>query len=260
VQDLEVHFTDRGALDEAVRGISFTMGPSEILGIVGESGSGKSVTARAIMGLLRGRQVERSGRILFHDRDLFTLSATQMRGVQGKRIAMVFQEPKSALNPLLKIGQQVEEALRIHTQMSRKERKHAALEALSTVELSDPERVYRQYSHELSGAMRQRAMIAAATLLEPELLICDEPTTALDVQTQTQILALLQKLNQSRGMGILFISHDLKVIRQITSRAIVMQDGRIVEQGDVETLFTAPQTAYTQKLLDSIPGRGQRRA
>jgi len=259
VRDLEVCFTDRREIDEAVRGVSFDMASGEILGIVGESGSGKSVTARAIMGLLRGRLAEVSGRILFQERDILTLSAEEMRKLQGKRISMVFQEPKSALNPLMKVGRQVEEGLRIHSSVSKAERRAMAIQAMAAMELSDPERVYNQYPHELSGGMRQRAMLAAALITEPELLICDEPTTALDVRTQAQILALLQKVRDERGMGILFISHDLQVIRSICQRTIVMQNGRIVEQGDVEALFTDPKEAYTKKLLDSIPGRGRRR-
>jgi len=258
VRDLEVSFRDRSVTEEAVRGVSFDMESGEILGIVGESGSGKSVTARAIMGLLRGPEAEISGQVLFGKQNLLTLDAEQMRKIQGKRISMVFQEPKSALNPLMKIGRQVEEGLRIHSVQSKVERWALALEAMAAMELSDPERVYGQYPHELSGGMRQRAMLAAALITEPELLICDEPTTALDIRTQMQILALLQKVNDANGMGILFISHDLQVIHSICRRAIVMQDGRIVEQGDVETLFTNPQEAYTRKLIDSIP-RGRRR-
>jgi len=259
VRDLEVSFRDRSVTDEAVRGVSFEMASGEILGIVGESGSGKSVTARAIMGLLRGREADVLGQILFGGQDLLTLDTEQMRKVQGRRISMVFQEPKSALNPLMKIGRQVEEGLRIHSSKPKSQRRALALEAMVAMELSEPERVYGQYPHELSGGMRQRAMLAAALITEPELLICDEPTTALDIHTQTQILALLQKVNAANGMGILFISHDLQVIRSICRRVIVMQDGRIVEQGDVETLFTNPQEAYTRKLIDSIPGRRRRR-
>jgi len=259
VENLEVHFTDRGAADEAVRGVSFEVASHEILGIVGESGSGKSVTARAIIGLLRGQSAEVTGRILFDGQDLLRLDPSAMRAIQGKRIGMVFQEPKSALNPLMKAGRQVEEALRIHTALPKDARRQAALEMMEAVELSDPERVYGQYPHELSGGMRQRVMLAAAMITKPELLLCDEPTTALDVQTQTQILALLQKMNRTQQMGILFISHDLQVIQSLCQRAIVMQGGQIVEQGDVTELFTNPRTAYTQTLLNSIPGRGRRR-
>jgi len=259
VRDLRVRFTDYREEEEAVHGISFSMESAEILGIVGESGSGKSVTARAIMGLLREREAEVSGQILFHGRDLLPLPSSLLRQVQGKRMGMVFQEPKSSLNPLMRVGRQVEETLRIHTSMSQAERRRGALEAMAAVELSDTERVYRQYPHELSGGMRQRAMLAGALVLRPDLLICDEPTTALDAGTQEQILALLRRINREQEVGILFISHDLQVIRSLCRRGIVMQDGYIVESGDVESLFTAPQAAYTRKLLDSIPGRGRRR-
>ena len=259
VKNFAVRFTDRDVEEEAVHGISFSMDAGEVLGIVGESGSGKTVTALSLMGLLRGRQAVTTGQMLFHGEDLLSLSSEQMRKIQGKQIAMIFQEPKTSLNPLMKVGQQVEEALRIHTSLSAAERRDRALEAMASVELNDPKRVYRQYPHELSGGMRQRAMIAAAILLEPDLLLCDEPTTALDAHTQEQILALLTKINQERGVGILFISHDLQVVRKLCQRAIVMQNGYIVEQGDVEILFTSPQTEYTKQLLDSIPGKGRRR-
>ena len=259
VQNFTLQFNDHHGSDEAVRGISFTMAPGEILGLVGESGSGKTVTALALMGLLRHRDVRITGQMRFQGQDLLTLSPERMRAIQGKRIAMVFQEPKSSLNPLMRVGQQVEEALRVHTSLSRAERRRCALEAMESVELPEPRRIYRQYPHELSGGMRQRAMLAAAILLEPDLLICDEPTTALDASTREQILTLLQKINRERGMGILFISHDLQIIRRLCHRAIVMQDGAIVEQGEVETMFDTPRSAYTKQLLDSIPGRGKQR-
>ncbi|MCL2562826.1 MAG: ABC transporter ATP-binding protein [Oscillospiraceae bacterium] len=294
VRDLVIRFHDQSENEEAVHGISFDMAPGKILGLVGESGSGKTVTALAIAGLLGQRAATVSGRILFCGQDLLTLEPRQMRQVQGKRIGMVFQEPMTCMNPLMKVGKQVEEVLRIHTHQSPRERRESALDALAAVEISDPERVYGQYPHELSGGMRQRAMLAAAicyalhrkshdlsacrsrpsagtaphaqtlhtpyeVLQGPELLICDEPTTALDVTTQAQILALLQKVNRDVGVGLLFISHDLGLVRRLCSRTIVMQDGYIVEQGDVEELFERPQAAYTKQLLASLPGRGRRR-
>jgi len=259
VEDLTIRFHDQTETEEAVHGISFSLAPGEILGLVGESGSGKTVTALAVAGLLGHRAATVSGRIFLRDTDLLTLKPTELRQIQGRRVGMVFQEPQTALNPLLKVGRQVEETLRIHTRMTARERRATAIEALSAVEIADPERVYTQYPHELSGGMRQRAMLAAAMLTGPELLICDEPTTALDVTTQAQILSLLQKLNRDRGMSLLFISHDLGVVRRLCHRAIVMQDGHIVEQGLVETLFSAPQTAYTKQLLASLPGRRRRR-
>ena len=256
VQDLTVTFHDRGAVSEAVLGISFDMAPGEILGIVGESGSGKTVTALTIAGLTQREDVSVSGRILFCGQNLLALSPNRLRGFQGKEIAMVFQEPQTSLNPLMRVGRQVEEALRVHTDMGRRERKAMALEAMAAVELEDPEKLYRRYSHQISGGQRQRIMLAAAMILSPQLLICDEPTTALDVTIQAQILALLKKRGQELGIGILFISHDLQVVRRLCNRAIVMQGGKIVEQGDVETLFTAPQAEYTKKLVESIPKRG----
>jgi len=259
VENLSIAFHDQAEVEEAVHEIRFAMTPGEILGIVGESGSGKTVTALAIAGLLGQRGAMVSGRILFHDMNLLSLKPTEMRQIQGQRIGMVFQEPQTSLNPLMKVGRQVEEVLRIHTEQTASERRMAALEALASVEITDPARVCEQYPHELSGGMRQRAMLAAAILPKPELLICDEPTTALDVTTQAQILALLQKINQDLGMGILFISHDLGVVRRLCHRAIVMQNGHIVEEGPVETLFSEPQTAYTKQLLASLPGRRRRR-
>ena len=258
VRDLTIRFHDQREAEEAVHGISFDMAPGEILGLVGESGSGKTVTALSIAGLLRRRAATVGGQISFCGQDLLTLEPRQMRTIQGKRIGMVFQEPMTSLNPLMKVGKQVEEVLRVHTHQTPRERRESALDALAAVELSDPERVYGQYPHELSGGMRQRAILAAAILLGPELLICDEPTTALDVTTQAQILALLQKMNRDIGVGLLFISHDLRLVRRFCRRAIVMQDGHIVEQGDVETLFERPQAAYTKQLLQSLPGRGRR--
>jgi len=258
VENLSIRFHDQAEVEEAVHGISFSMAPGEILGLVGESGSGKTVTALAIAGLLGQRDALVGGRIFFHGVDLLTLQPAELRQIQGRRIGMVFQEPQTSLNPLMKVGRQVEEALRIHTGQTARERREAALAALGAVEIADPERVYAQYPHELSGGMRQRAMLAAAMLLGPELLICDEPTTALDVTTQAQILALLEKMNRDLGVGMLFISHDLGVVRRLCHRAIVMRDGYIVEEGTVESLFSAPQTAYTRQLLASLPGRRRR--
>jgi len=234
---------------QAVSDISFAMAPGEILGLVGESGSGKTVTAHAICGLLEGQRAAISGRSLFCGRDMLTMNPHEKRQILGKRISMVFQEPQSAMNPLMKVGRQVEEVLRIHTHQTARERRESVLDALRAVELSDPERVYAQYPHELSGGMRQRALIAGAILLGPELLVCDEPTTALDVTTQAQILALLQKISRDLGTGILFISHDLGVVRHLCQRILVMKSGRIVEQGMVEQVFHDPQHVYTQELL-----------
>jgi len=253
VEALTIKFQD----ESVVHGIDFNMDSGEILGLVGESGSGKTVTAQAVLGLIRRRGAVATGRVLFEGQDLLTRTPVQMQQVLGKRIGMVFQEPMTALNPLMKVGRQVEEVLRIHTRQKPAALRAAALRALEEMEISDSARVYGQYPHELSGGMRQRAMIAAAMVLEPKLLICDEPTTALDVTTQAQILALLERLNRERGVSLLFISHDLGVVRRLCHRAIVMQGGHIVEQGDAATLFASPQASYTKQLLASLPERGR---
>ena len=259
VQELRVTFHDKGAVSEAVSGLSFDMAAGEILGIVGESGSGKTVTALTIAGLLRQRRdVSVTGRVLFSGHDLLTVGTGRLNKLLGRELAMVFQEPQTSLNPLMRVGKQVEEALKIHTDKRQGERKALALEAMAAVELENPQTLYRRYPHQLSGGQRQRIMLAAAMILSPQLLICDEPTTALDVTVQAQILALLKKRGRELGVGILFISHDLQVVRRLCNRAIVMQAGQIVEQGDVETIFLAPQAAYTKKLIAAIPKRGNK--
>lgn len=255
VQDLHVSFPNKaGELEQAVKGISFTIHDGEILGIVGESGSGKTQTALAMAGL-SPRKAVLTGQILLDGRDLMPLSRDEIRQVQGKDISMVFQEPMTSLDPTMRIGRQVEETLAIHTALSKEERKALALQALRDVELPDVETVYRKYPHQLSGGQRQRVMIASAIIGDPKLLIADEPTTALDVTIQAEILKLLKKLNEEKGMSILFISHDLRVIRRLCSRVAVMNHGHIVEQGPVEDVFLHPQDAYTQNLIDSIPRR-----
>ena len=255
VKDLHVSFPDRdGALDEAVKGISFTLGDGEILGIVGESGSGKTQTALAMAGLSH-RKAKVTGKIILDGRDLMPLSREEIRKVQGKDIAMVFKEPMTSLNPTMRIGRQVEEVLAIHTRLDKAARRELALQALRDVELPEVETVYRKYPHELSGGQRQRVMIASAIIGRPKLLIADEPTTALDVTIQEEILKLLQKLNREKNMAILFISHDLRVIRKLCSRVAVMNQGLIVEQGDVEEIFLRPRDPYTKKLIESIPMR-----
>ena len=259
VEHLTIQFHDQPTTEEAVHGISFTMAPGEILGLVGESGSGKTVTAQAIGGLIRHRGATATGEILFDGQNLLALPQKQMEQILGKRIGMVLQEPMTAMNPLMKVGRQTEEVLRVHTHQTPRERRESVLDALKAVELPLPERVYDLHPHQLSGGMRQRAMLAAAILLGPELLICDEPTTALDVTTQAQMLALLEKINRDLGVGILFISHDLNVVRRLCHRAIVMQDGHIVEQGPVRQLFEHPQAAYTKHLLNALPERRGRR-
>ncbi|MCI9122112.1 MAG: ABC transporter ATP-binding protein [Oscillibacter sp.] len=258
IQDLHVKFPDRER--EAVAGVSLTVEAGEILGLVGESGSGKTVTAMSVAGLLPRRQCAYSGKILLDGKELLHADRGTLRKVQGREIGVVFQEPMSALDPLMKIGPQVEEVLRLHTEDSREERKRQALEALEAVELPEAETVYGKYPHQLSGGMLQRVMIAAAIVARPKLLLLDEPTTALDVTVQAQILELLKKLNRESGVSMLFISHNLNVVRKLCGRVAVMQRGILVEAGEAEAVFRRPQHPYTQRLVASIPTRKERRA
>ena len=239
IRDLHVKFHSRDR--EAVSGVSLRIEDGEILGLVGESGSGKSVTAMSVAGLLPRKQCTLSGDILLDGEDLLHADRALLRRIQGKKIGVVFQEPMSAMDPLMRVGEQVGEVLRIHTDLSKEERKRRVLQAMESVELQDPEAVYRKYPHELSGGMLQRAMIAAAIVIEPELLLLDEPTTALDVTIQAQILELLKKLNRERGISMLFISHNLNVVRKLCSRVAVMQKGVLVEVGNTEDVFCHPQ-------------------
>lgn len=253
IQDLHVKFHSRDR--EAVAGVSITIRDGEILGLVGESGSGKSVTAMSVAGLLPRRQCDYSGKILLDGQELLHADRAQLRKIQGKDIGVVFQEPMSCMDPLMRVGRQVEEVLRIHTGLDRRERQRLALEALEAVELPDSAAVYEKYPHELSGGMLQRAMIAAAIVIRPRLLLLDEPTTALDVTIQAQILELLKKLNRGSGISMLFISHDLNVVRKLCGRVAVMQRGVLVEEGDTGTVFYHPQHPYTRRLIDAIPTR-----
>ena len=253
IKDLHVKFHTRQR--EAVAGVSLTIRDGEILGLVGESGSGKSVTAMSVAGLLPRKQCDFSGQILLDGTELLHADRKLLRKVQGKDIGVVFQEPMSAMDPLMTVGRQVEEVLRIHTDLDREARKERALAALTAAELPDPEAVYRRYPHELSGGMLQRARIAAAIVSRPKLLLLDEPTTALDVTIQAQILDLLKKLNRESGMSMLFISHNLSVVRRLCPRAAVMQRGVLVEEGDIDQIFRHPQHPYTQRLIAAIPTR-----
>lgn len=255
IQDLHVRFRSAPAGKEAVKGISLHMNAGEILGLVGESGSGKTVTAMALAGLLSNAKVELSGHIFFEGLDLLRASRETVRSMRGKDIAVVFQEPMTSMDPVMRIGPQVEEALLVHTDLGPEERRARALQAMADAELPDPETVYRKYPHELSGGMLQRVMIAAAIVARPRLLLADEPTTALDVTIQAQILALLKRLNQEMGMSILFISHNLHVVRKLCTRVAVMEKGRIVETGPVDQIFFHPQVPYTQRLIAAIPTR-----
>ena len=253
IRDLHVKFHNRDR--EAVAGISLTIQDGEIMGLVGESGSGKSVTAMSIAGLLPRKQCELSGDILLDGEDLLHAPRSALRQIHGRKIGVVFQEPMSAMDPLMRVGEQVGEVLCIHTKLTPAQRKEKVLEVLSSVELPDPEGVYDKYPHELSGGMLQRAMIAGAIVIHPSLLLLDEPTTALDVTIQAQILELLKKLNAEKGISMLFISHNLNVVRKLCKRVAVMQRGELVESGNTDDVFFHPQHPYTKRLIEAIPTR-----
>ena len=255
IQNLSVVFTDGQEPFTAVDRFSLQMEQGEIVGIVGESGSGKSMTAHALMGLIRRSEVTVSGSAVFEGTDLLSLSGGELRQIQGRDLSIIFQEPMTSLNPTMRIGKQVEESLYIHDKLSRAERRAKALDAMALAGLPDPETVYRQYPHQLSGGMRQRVMIASALVLRPRLLIADEPTTALDVTIQAQILDTLRDINRREGTAILFISHDLGVVRALCSRVVVMKQGKIVESGPVDEVFYHPREDYTKLLIDSRPTR-----
>ncbi|MCL1835572.1 MAG: ABC transporter ATP-binding protein [Oscillospiraceae bacterium] len=257
IKDLKVSFTDDWG-GEAVDGASLRMNAGERLGLVGESGSGKTMLALTVAGLIPRSRTEVTGEILFEGADLLKRKPKELRSLQGKDIGMIFQEPMTSLNPLMRIGKQIEEALKLHTGLCAQRRREKALEVMELVELPEPELTYAKYPHQLSGGQRQRAMIASAFITDPKLLIADEPTTALDVTVQGQIIKLLKRLNENRGVGILFISHDLSVIRKLCTRVAVMHAGKIVEQGNTEDVFTNPQHEYTKRLIAAIPTREKR--
>mgnify|MGYP000268898673 CR=1 FL=1 len=251
IRDLHVKFHTRQR--EAVAGVSLTIHNGEILGLVGESGSGKSVTAMSVAGLLPRKQCDFSGEILLDGAELLHADRTLLRQVQGREIGVVFQEPQSCMDPLMRIGPQVEEVLRIHTDLSREARRDQALAALAAVELPDPAGVYRKYPHELSGGMLQRAMIAAAVVARPKLLLLDEPTTALDVTIQAQVLELMNELKEKLRTSLLLITHDLGVVAQVCDRVAIMYAGEIVESGTIAEVFDHPHHPYTIGLFGSIP-------
>lgn len=254
VRDLSIEFHDHDVPERVVNHVSFELENGEMLGIVGESGSGKSMTAMAIAGLLKRHDIQKSGEILFEGNELLHAPRSELRRYQGNDISIIFQEPMTSLNPVKKIGWQVEESLKIHRpDITKSERKRRAIEALSDAELSEPELVYKKYPHELSGGMRQRVMIASAMICEPKLLIADEPTTALDVTIQLQIVKLLQRLNKEKNMAVLFISHDLSLVKRLSSRVIVMHNGYVVEQGGTQEIFDNPKEPYTRELINAIP-------
>lgn len=255
VENLSIHFEEKGSLHEVTKHVSFKLEDGEILGIVGESGSGKTMTALTIAGLLKEGAVLESGSIFLEETNILTLKQKEIREIQGKDISMIFQEPMTALNPTMKIGKQVEEALVLHTKLPREKRREKVIKALEDVELESPGLLYNKYPYELSGGMRQRVMIAAAIICRPKLLIADEPTTALDVGTQECILQLLKKINKKYKMSILFISHNLRVVNELCNRVLVMKEGEIVEEGLTNQIFENPQNQYTKELIAAIPGR-----
>ncbi|MUO78404.1 ATP-binding cassette domain-containing protein [Agrobacterium vitis] len=251
VDNLKVSFPTRTGLVEAVRGVSFTLG-KERLGIVGESGSGKSQTGRAIMGLTPAHARITADRLHFGDTDLLAISAAKRRALRGKRMAMILQDPKYSLNPVMRIGKQIVETLLTHERMTGKQARHRALAMLEAVQIRDPERVFKLYPHEVSGGMGQRVMIAMMLVCGPELLIADEPTSALDVTVQLEVLDILDMLVRERGMGLIFVSHDLRLVSSFCDRVLVMYAGRVVEELNAANLSEAKHP-YTQGLLNCLP-------
>ncbi|MDT9026960.1 MULTISPECIES: ABC transporter ATP-binding protein [Rossellomorea] len=254
VEDLRTSFfTDDGEVP-AVDGVSFHVNEGEVLGIVGESGCGKSVTSLSIMGLVPkppGKIV--GGKILYKDEDLTQASEKRMRDIRGNDIAMIFQEPMTSLNPVFTIGDQLTEAIRIHTKVGKKQARDKAIEIMRMVGLPRSEELIKEYPHQLSGGMRQRVMIAMAMVCDPRVLIADEPTTALDVTIQAQILKLMKRLNKELNTAVLLITHDLGVVAETCERVVVMYSGKVVEEGKVEEIFKNPQHPYTKGLIQSVP-------
>lgn len=253
VEDLKVVFHTKYGRAEAVNNVSFTLGKGEKLGLVGESGSGKSVTSKSIIRLLMSPPAEISGKIYLEDTDLLSLSEHEMTSYRGNKISMIFQEPMVSLNPLYTIGNQMMEILFRHEKIPKKQARERVIEMLRTVEIPSPETRLKQYPFELSGGMRQRIMIAMSLLCQPQVLIADEPTTALDVTIQAQILDLLKNLNKTFGTSIIMITHDLGVIAEMVDFVAVMYAGNIVEKAPVKDLFESPMHPYTEGLLNSIP-------
>ncbi|MEL6219073.1 MAG: ABC transporter ATP-binding protein [Pseudomonadota bacterium] len=254
IRNLYVSLPEGADRPHAVEDLSMTVNPGEIVCVVGESGSGKSLTARALMGLLPEPRVRASaGEIHFAGKDLLQLGKDERRAMRGEQLAMIFQEPMTALNPLQTVGKQIQEVLLVHTKMSARERRARVLKLLAEVHLPDPPRIAASYPHELSGGQRQRAMIAMALILDPKVLVADEPTTALDVTTQAQILKLIRELQESHNTGVLFITHDFGVVADIAHKIVVMQHGKMVEAGPAEEILNRPQEPYTRALITSIP-------
>lgn len=259
VENLRTYFETESGTARAVDGVSFSLEKGEVLGIVGESGSGKSVTSLSIMRLVPeppGR-IQPGSAVRLNGRDLLALPEAEMRRVRGNDLAMIFQEPMTSLNPVFPVGEQIAEALRWHRGMGRREARRRAVEMLRLVGIADPEQRAREYPHQLSGGMRQRVMIAIALSCEPDVLIADEPTTALDVTIQAQILDLIAELRERLGMAVILITHDLGVVAEVCDRVLVMYAGQVVEQGGVEEVFRDPRHPYTEGLLQAIPRLGR---
>ncbi len=252
VDDLRVGFATEDGVVQAVDGVSFELAAGEILAIVGESGSGKSVTAQTITGLTRAANARITGSISYRGRELNGLDDGQLRDVRGEQIAMVFQDPMSSLNPVYRVGDQITEMIHAHRDVSKDEASARAVELLRSVGIPNPERRVRSYPHEFSGGMRQRVMIAMALSLEPAVLIADEPTTALDVTVQAQILRLIDRLNRERDLAVILITHDLGVVAEVADRVVVMYAGQIVENATLDETFYDPQHPYTWGLLGSL--------
>jgi peptide/nickel transport system ATP-binding protein len=251
VEQLKVSLTRSGT--PLVRDVAFTLDENEALAIVGESGSGKSVTAKALVGLTRTMQMTATGTVLYRGQDLMSASDRELQGLRGRRIAMVLQDAMTALNPVTRIGPQIVEAIRAHREVSRPEATARAIELLREVGIASPERRVNAYPHQLSGGMRQRALIAVALACDPDILIADEPTTALDVTVQAQVLDLIESVTRARGAGLILITHDLGVVAEVADRVVVMYAGEIVETGMTAQIFEDPHHPYTQGLLRSSP-------
>ncbi len=254
IKGLTVSLPEGADREFAIEDVSLSVGSGEIVCVVGESGSGKSVTAFAVMGLNPRKEVRPvAGEILLHGVDLLKQSERKLRRFRGEKMAMIFQEPMTALNPVMKVGDQIAEVLEIHSSLNARERREQVIAAMQDVNLPDPETLFHSYPHQLSGGQRQRVMIAMALTLEPGLLIADEPTTALDVTTQAQILELIKSIQQRHGTGVMFITHDFGVVAEIADRVVVMQRGKVVEQGPAEQVLLHPEHPYTQMLMGSVP-------
>mgnify|MGYP004641816443 FL=1 len=253
VKDLRISFRAYGGKVQAVRGISFDLYRGETLAIVGESGSGKSVSIKAIMGILANNAIIEEGEILYNGKDLTKVKEDDFHEIRGKRIGLIFQDPLSALNPIMKIGKQITEVLRLNKKITKEEAKEKALELMRAVGIPDVERRFEQYPFQFSGGMRQRIVIAIALAGDPEILICDEPTTALDVTVQAKILELINQIKEQKNLSVIFITHDLGVVANMADRVNVMYAGKIVETGTSEEIFFAPAHPYTWALLSSMP-------